>query len=128
MPINNKPAETDFLSRQAEQANRNSKEIDTLHKKNSVGPWIPATLLNNYTNAGSPYADVAYRLVGDEVQIRGHMDVSNAVSGTLAFTIIASHRPAHDVTFLTDMQVNTNTFVTVRVTISTNGQVRLYWT
>lgn len=128
MPVNSKPSETDYLARQAEQINRNARAAEALNKRNYIGPWVPADLLNNFDNAGAPYADVAYRLVGDEVQFKGHLDASAATSGTTAFILTKACRPPHDISYLTDMLTSASTFSTVRVSITAStGAVKLRW-
>lgn len=127
MPLNNKPTETDYLSRQAEQANRNTSNIDVLDKRNRVSAWVPATLVNSFASVGAPYRNVAYRLVGDELQIGGRLDVTSATSGTIAFTISAGLLPIKDQILVIEVKNGSSFSIASAKISSTTGEVVVSW-
>ena len=67
----------------------------------SCGAWQIPTLINSWTNAGTPYCDIAYRLCGDELEFMGH--VTGGASGTIAFYLDSDFWPDCDLSTITDV-------------------------
>lgn len=52
-----------------------------LQRRTPVGPWITPTLLNGWSNAGAPYANLEFRLGPSGLEKKGH--VKGGSSGTV---------------------------------------------
>jgi hypothetical protein len=99
----------------------------------SAVPWISVTFLGTWANYGSSYEQVQYRLVGDQVQIRGM--AAGGTLGSSMFTLPVGYRPPEHLLFPTDTSAahgridvlstgsvvpngTANTFVAVNVSFS----------
>jgi hypothetical protein len=65
------------------------------------GPWIEPTLLNSWTNTGSPFCDAAYRVCSIGIQMRGAIE--GGADGTVAFELDAADWPECDKVVVTAM-------------------------
>jgi len=95
----------------------------------AAGPWVNLLLLNGWQNAGEPFFDTAVRLSGDgSLEFRGHLDAANAVSGSVAFNLPSQFRPVHEISYISDVQVDEDGgFSTARILIKTDGDVTITW-
>ena len=89
--------------------------------------WAPAWQ-NSFAAAPAPYAAPAYRHGTHwELEFKGHVDVSDAVSDTVAWTMDLDHRPTEDISFITDV-LNGVGFSLARMHIdSESGDVTFTW-
>jgi len=79
-----------------------------------AGPWVFPTLINGWANAGAPYDNIAYRLIGDDVlAFKGH--ITGGDSGTVAFVLGSEYRPLKDLSTITNV-----------VSASTPGAAQVY--
>ncbi len=67
----------------------------------ACGEWQIPTLINGWSNAGSPFCDIAYRMCGDELEFMGH--VTGGASGTIAFYLDSDFWPDCDMSTITDV-------------------------
>jgi hypothetical protein len=82
-----------------------------------IGEWIVPTLINGWVNAGSPFADIAYRVDGEGdtalMLFRGH--ITGGSSGTIAFYVDPLYWPDDDLSTITDV-----------VTVALPGAAQIY--
>lgn len=55
--------------------------------------WATLTLLNSWTNYGTPYNTIGYRRINNRVQLKGFLTVTGATTGTEAFQLPLGARP-----------------------------------
>lgn len=130
MPSNYPPNSPDFIHWLTQRSKRANEKADYLKNQPHFSPWITPTLLNGFIAPGGSKQSVKYRLhfKGDALEFAGHIDATNAVSNTVAFTLIQLFWPTADISFITDIETGTATFSTCRVYISSvNGNVTLTW-
>lgn len=79
-------------------------ELGNLRSKGGInaGPWVAPTLINSWINAGPPYDDIAYRLIGDDVlAFKGH--ITGGASGSIAFYLDSAYWPDKDLSTITNV-------------------------
>jgi len=129
MPAPDKQPSTDFVPWLAESTHGNSKGIAGLQQDPTVTGWIEPTLGTGYAAPAAPMAGVRYRMhtKTSSLEFGGHIDVSGATTGTVAFTLIQPFWPEYDISFITDIYDGA-AFGVARVFInSVNGEVTLSW-
>lgn len=93
------------------------------------GVWTDLPLAGGIVAAYDVGSAPMYRLVGDEVQIRGGCRKSSGnfnSSPTQIGTIPSGYRPLY-LTFFTAGAALAGTFYSVRLEVGTNGLVQIYW-
>ena len=67
---------------------RRIKELEhMLYKRHNYTHWLLPDLLNGFAQPAATIDQFAYRLTGGIPDFKGHVDVSGAASGTIAFNI-----------------------------------------
>jgi len=107
------------------------KRNTVLENEHGASGWVNPVLINNFAAPPAPYTSVQYRwhFKSGSLEFRGYVDAYSAVTNTAAFVIIQAMRPAHNVSFLVDMEtVNASTFSVARWFIdAATGEAILIW-
>jgi hypothetical protein len=110
--------------------NEHEKDISYLLNESHVSEWIAPEILNSYEAPPAPMGGVRYRynFKSNSVEFAGHLKVTSAVSGTVAFVIVQPFWPTYDISFLTDVTAGVGVFAIARIYISSiNGDVTVTW-
>jgi hypothetical protein len=111
--------------------NRDSdKRLVLRENDRHITAWVTPTLINSYAGPVPPKRMVQYRLhlKTDSIAFRGHIDVTGAASGNVAFYLLEPFWRDHDIHFSTSVETSLNVFQNALVKIeSTNGAVSLFW-
>lgn len=110
---------TDQVLAKVDATNYNTKWVTPV----KAGTWTNASLLNGWVNAGGIQPPAAYRLVGDEVQVRGR--VLSGTVGSPIFNLPAGYRPPTVMTFPTTSIISGNWGAGI-VEANTSGDVGAY--
>jgi hypothetical protein len=129
MPAGDPQQPHNDLAYMMQGVNRANHEIDYTDISREFGPWITPTLLNSYTDPAPPRLTVQYRMNYrlDKHDWRGHVNLENAESATVAFLIdepfILDYTYDFTTHWISGPAFNTGVVVVHAVT----GEVVVYW-
>lgn len=112
-------------------AARNEWRAKQTERRPLAGRWNTPSLVNGWTQPDPPLGTMQFRIHMDgSLEFKGHLEPGT--SGTVAFTLPGAideepdYRPAHDISFLTDVATSTTTFAVARVYIeASSGDVTI---